>query len=111
MAELLAQYGNKIHGFSTGQKIKGKIIAKNSKSLILDIGGKSEGVVDRSGQATTHDNVLGRPAATRNQPLPSRYSRRQNTIIPASSKAPVAPSRVQKAVEPLTGRNCCGFSG
>lgn len=45
MAELLASAETKIRGFSTGQKIKGKVVSKNSKSLILDIGGKSEGVV------------------------------------------------------------------
>lgn len=45
MAELLASAETKIRGFSTGQKIRGKVVSKNSKSLILDIGGKSEGVV------------------------------------------------------------------
>lgn len=45
MAELLAAYGSKVRGFSTGQKVRAKVLAKNSSSLILDIGGKSEGVV------------------------------------------------------------------
>lgn len=57
MAELLAQSGVKIRGFSTGQKIKGKIIAKNSKSLIMDIGGKSEGVVTEKAFQEAYDLI------------------------------------------------------
>jgi small subunit ribosomal protein S1 len=57
MAELLAQSGVKIHGFSTGQKIKGKIIAKNSKSLILNVGGKSEGVVTEKAFQEAYDLI------------------------------------------------------
>jgi len=45
MAELLASAAIPIKALSTGQKVKGVVIAKSSKSLILDIGGKSEGVV------------------------------------------------------------------
>ena len=45
MAELLASAGAKIRAFTTGQKVKATVVSKNSKSLILDIGGKSEGVV------------------------------------------------------------------
>lgn len=45
MAELLASAKKKVIGFSSGQKVKGKVISKNPKSLILDIGGKSEGIV------------------------------------------------------------------
>lgn len=45
MAELLASAEAKIRAFSTGQKIKGTVLSKNFKSLVLDIGGKSEGVV------------------------------------------------------------------
>lgn len=41
MADLLAKYGSKTAGFSVGQKIKAKVIAKTPKGLILDIGGKS----------------------------------------------------------------------
>ena len=45
MEELLALSSSKVKGFSKGEKIKGKVASKNPKSLILDIGGKSEGVV------------------------------------------------------------------
>src|SRR3989304_6499739 len=45
MAELLASAQNKITAFSSGQKVRGIVTSKNSKSLILDIGGKSEGIV------------------------------------------------------------------
>lgn len=57
MAELLAQAGGKIHGFVTGQKVKGKIIAKTAKSLILDIGGKSEGVVTEKAFQEAYDLI------------------------------------------------------
>jgi len=45
MGELLKLSQFKVKGFSKGEKIKGKVLSKNPKSLILDIGGKSEGVV------------------------------------------------------------------
>ena len=45
MEELLSQYGNKAHGYRVGEKIRGRVIGRDSKKLILDIGGKSEGVV------------------------------------------------------------------
>lgn len=45
MEELLAQYGGNVKGFSQGNKVKGRVIAKLPGRLILDIGGKSEGVV------------------------------------------------------------------
>lgn len=45
MADLLAKAGKKLVSFSVGQKIRAKVIVKTPKGLILDIGGKSEGVV------------------------------------------------------------------
>ena len=45
MAELLAMAQNKVKAFSTGQKVRAKVLSKNSKSVILDVGGKAEGVV------------------------------------------------------------------
>lgn len=45
MEELLKLNQSKIKGFSKGQKVTGKVVLKTSKSLILDIGGKSEGLV------------------------------------------------------------------
>lgn len=45
MAELLAKSKQKLTSFSVGQKVKAKVVAKTPQALILDIGGKSEGVV------------------------------------------------------------------
>jgi ribosomal protein S1 len=45
MADLMAMTGSSVKGFSVGQKVKGTIASKNASSLILDIGGKSEGIV------------------------------------------------------------------
>lgn len=45
MADLLAKSTRRLAGFSSGQKIKGKIVSIGSKSVVLDIGGKSEGTV------------------------------------------------------------------
>lgn len=45
MAELLAAYGGKSQGLRRGQKVVGRVVEKTSNSLILDIGGKAEGVV------------------------------------------------------------------
>lgn len=45
MADLLAKSKQKLTSFSVGQKVRAKVIAKTPKALILDIGGKSEGVV------------------------------------------------------------------
>lgn len=45
MAELLAKSKSSIRNLSLGQKVRGTVIQKLSKSLILDISGKAEGVV------------------------------------------------------------------
>ena len=45
MADLLAGAKNPVHGFSVGQKVTGRVLEKTPKSLIIDIGGKGEGIV------------------------------------------------------------------
>lgn len=45
MAELLAGSTSKIKGYTLGDKVKATVLAKTPKALILDIGGKSEGMV------------------------------------------------------------------
>lgn len=45
MEELLASATTPVKTFSVGQKVRAVVLAKNPKSIILDIGGKSEGVV------------------------------------------------------------------
>lgn len=45
MEALLAQYGGGIKSFSKGEKIKGTVVEKRQNALVLDIGGKSEGLV------------------------------------------------------------------
>lgn len=57
MAELLASAPNKIRGLSSGQKINGVVSAKTPRSLILDIGGKSEGVVAEKAFVEAHDFI------------------------------------------------------
>lgn len=57
MAELLAMAKAKIQAFSVGQKVRAKVLAKNSNSLILDIGGKSEGVVAEKAFVEARDLV------------------------------------------------------
>lgn len=57
MADLLAKSGRPIFGFSSGQKVKGKINALNQKSVILDIGGKSEGIVMEDAFSESRDFI------------------------------------------------------
>ena len=45
MADLLEKSKSSIRNLSMGQRVKGIVIQKLSKSLILDIKGKAEGVV------------------------------------------------------------------
>lgn len=45
MAELLQAYGGAPKGLTRGQKIKGRVIEKSPKRLLLDIEGKGEGLV------------------------------------------------------------------
>lgn len=45
MAELLDAYGGAPKGLTRGQKVKGRVIEKSSKRLLLDIEGKGEGLV------------------------------------------------------------------
>lgn len=55
MEELLAKTGHQIHSFSRGEKVEGKVIEIGPKSLVLDIGAKSEGlIVDREFEAAKH---------------------------------------------------------
>ncbi len=57
MAELLARAEKRIIGFSPGQKVRGKVVAKNSKSLVIDIGGKSEGIVTEKAFVEARDFI------------------------------------------------------
>lgn len=45
MEELLAAFGNKQLGLFKGQTLDGKILSVNPKEMLIDVGGKSEGVV------------------------------------------------------------------
>ena len=45
MDELLAQYGGGVKGLSSGDKVKGRVVSISSKRVVLDIGGKSEGII------------------------------------------------------------------
>lgn len=45
MEELLSFYGSKIRTYAKGERVKGKVVEKRSRTLVLDIGGKSEGIV------------------------------------------------------------------
>jgi len=55
MADLLAKAGKKFISYSVGQKIRAKVISKTHKALILDIGGKSEGIVTGKAFAEAKD--------------------------------------------------------
>lgn len=59
MADLLASAEHKIRGVKTSDKVKGKIISKNSKSVFIDIGGKTEGVVTEKAFAEAKDYISG----------------------------------------------------
>lgn len=55
MDELLSKTGYKIRSFARGERVLGKIIDIGPKSLILDIGAKSEGIIaDREFEAARH---------------------------------------------------------
>jgi ribosomal protein S1 len=49
MAELLARSGKKIQTFIQGQRVEATILSKSQTALVLDIGGKSEGIVTEKG--------------------------------------------------------------
>jgi len=57
MSELLAKAGKKLVSYSVGQKIRAKVISKTHKALILDIGGKSEGIVTGKAFAEAKDYI------------------------------------------------------
>lgn len=57
MEELLALTKSKVKGFSKRERVRGKVVSKNSKSLILDIGGKSEGLVAESAFVEARDLI------------------------------------------------------
>jgi small subunit ribosomal protein S1 len=59
MAELLATAVHCVSSFSVGQKVKGKIVAINPHSLVIDIGAKSEGIVAEKAYVEARDFIKG----------------------------------------------------
>lgn len=57
MADLLAKSKSSIKNLSLGQRIRGTVIQKLSKSLILDINGKAEGVVTEKAFAEAREYI------------------------------------------------------
>lgn len=57
MEELLAQFGNSFVSLSLGDKVSGKVIKKEPGRLILDIGGKSEGLVAEKAYKEAQDFI------------------------------------------------------
>lgn len=57
MADLLAKSKSSIKNLSLGQRVKGTVIQKLSKSLILDIKGKAEGVVTEKAFAEAREYI------------------------------------------------------
>lgn len=47
MEELLRQTGYKLHGFKKGEVVEGEIASLSPKEILIDIGGKTEGIVTR----------------------------------------------------------------
>jgi ribosomal protein S1 len=59
MADLLALEEHKVRSFNVGQRVKGKVIAKTPASLILDIGGKSEGLITEKAFVESREYIKG----------------------------------------------------
>lgn len=57
MADLLQKSKSSIRNLSVGQKIRGVVIQKLSKSLILDINGKAEGVITEKAFAEAREYI------------------------------------------------------
>jgi ribosomal protein S1 len=57
MADLLAKSKSSIKNLSLGQRVRGIVIQKLSKSLILDIKGKAEGVVTEKAYAEAREYI------------------------------------------------------
>jgi ribosomal protein S1 len=57
MADLMATYGASARGFGRGQKVKGIVTSVSSRSVVLNIGGKSEGLVTEKAFAEARDFV------------------------------------------------------
>ncbi len=60
MAELLARAGGKTQKrFQKGERVEGVVLAKNSESVIFDVGGKSEGIVKEKGYTDAKEYIEG----------------------------------------------------
>lgn len=57
MADLLAKSKSSIKNLATGQRVRGTVIQKLSKSLIIDIHGKAEGVVAEKAFAEAREYI------------------------------------------------------
>lgn len=59
MADLLAKQKSDFRGFRLGETVEGKVLEITPKSLILDIGGKSEGIVAQKAFVEAKDLIKG----------------------------------------------------
>lgn len=57
MEDLLRDFGSKIQGRSVGARVKGKVISIESKRVLVDIGGKSEGLVAEKAYNEAEDYI------------------------------------------------------
>ena len=58
MAELLANAGKSLATFTMGQRVKAKVLSKNDKNVIFDIGGKSEGIVKEKAYSDAKEYIV-----------------------------------------------------
>ncbi len=59
MAELLARAGKTVTTLTKGQRIKAKVVSISPSAVILDIGGKSEGIVKEKGYIDAKEYIAG----------------------------------------------------
>lgn len=59
MDELLAIYGSSVRNFRTGDLIEGKVLSITDRAMIVDIGGKSEGIVAEKAFNEARDFISG----------------------------------------------------
>ena len=57
MEGLLSKYGNLVQGYTLRQRIRGKIVSINSKRVLINIGGKSEGLVAEKAYKEAQDYI------------------------------------------------------
>lgn len=98
MEELLASSNFKPSSLEKGQEVEGKILSKDDKEVIIDLGGKSEGVLPIKGLATQNNFKVGDKIKAQVQDIENESGQVLLTLFIASPKVAGSKLSINKEI-------------